>query len=81
MMEKRTGMHSRGGIKEFSMNQQDWEQLSPEKKKEELYLRQVRLLQTFLEHGAISQAQYDKSVHDLTEKMGMQNLASGKDGR
>ena len=80
MMEKRTGMYSRGGIKEFSMNQQDWEQLSPEKKKEELYLRQVRLLQTFLEHGAISQAQYNKSFHDLTEKMGMQDLASGKDG-
>lgn len=62
------------------MNQQAWERLSPEEKKEELYLRQVRLLQTFLEHGAISQAQYDKSVHDLTEKMGMQDLASGKDG-
>lgn len=62
------------------MDQQAWERLSPEEKKEELYLRQVRLLQTFLEHGAISQAQYDKSVHDLTEKMGMQDLASGKDG-
>ena len=62
------------------MNQQAWERLSPEEKKEELYLRQVRLLQTFLEHGAISQAQYDKSFHDLTEKMGMQDLASGKDG-
>ena len=37
---------------------------------EELYYKQVRLLQTFLEHGAISQAQYDKSYHDLSEKMG-----------
>ena len=35
----------------------------------ELYERQVRLLRTFLEHGAISQAQFDKSYHDLTEKM------------
>lgn len=35
----------------------------------ELYERQVRLLRTFLEHGAITQAQFDKSYHDLTEKM------------
>lgn len=31
---------------------------------------QMELLKTFLEKGAISQAQYDKSAHDLTEKMG-----------
>ena len=37
---------------------------------EELYYRQVKLLQTFLEHGAISQEEFDKSFHDLTEKMG-----------
>ena len=41
--------------------------------KRELYLRQKQLLDTFLEHGAISQAQYDKSLGDLTEKMGMKN--------
>ncbi len=39
----------------------------------ELYLKQKALLNTFLEHGAISQAQYDKSLGDLTEKMGMKN--------
>ena len=55
------------------MNQDEWERLSPEEKKKELYRRQVHLLQTFLEHGAISQAQYEKSYHDLTEKMGMQD--------
>ena len=38
--------------------------------KRELYENQVQLLKTFLEHGAISQLQYDKSFHDLTEKMG-----------
>lgn len=38
--------------------------------KEELYHRQMDLLRTFLESGAISKAQYDKSSHDLTEKMG-----------
>ena len=45
--------------------------LSPEEKKKELYLRQKRILDDFLERGAITQAQYDKSFGDLTEKMGM----------
>ena len=39
----------------------------------ELYLKQKELLDTFLEHGAISRAQYDKSLGDLTEKMGMKD--------
>ena len=47
--------------------------LSHEERLKELYLQQKRLLDTFLEHGAISRAQYDKSLGDLTEKMGMQN--------
>ena len=42
-------------------------------KKQILFERQKQLLDTFLEHGAISQAQYDKSLGDLTEKMGMKN--------
>ena len=46
------------------------ERLSPEEKKKILYERQKRLLDQFLEHGAISQAQYEKSLGDLTEKMG-----------
>ncbi len=37
---------------------------------EELYNNQVELLKTLLEHNAITQAQYDKSFTDLTEKMG-----------
>ena len=43
-----------------------------EQKKRDLYLRQKELLATLLEHGAISQAQHDKSLGDLTKKMGMQ---------
>ena len=43
-----------------------------EQKKRDLYLRQKELLATLLEHGAISQAQYDKSLGDLTVKMGME---------
>lgn len=45
--------------------------MTAEEKKRDLYLRQKELLDTFLEHGAISQTQYDKSLGDLTEKMGV----------
>lgn len=48
--------------------------ISNEEKKRELYFRQKELLATLLEHGAISQAQHDKSLGDLTEKMGMQRI-------
>jgi len=34
-------------------------------------MKQKELLDQFLERGAISQAQHDKSLHDLTEKMGI----------
>ena len=53
-----------------TVHNEAWEALTPEEKKRELYERQVALLDTFLEHRAISQAQYDKSLHDLTVKMG-----------
>lgn len=46
---------------------------SPEEKKRELYLRQKQLLDTFLSTGAITRAQYEKSLGDLTVKMGMEN--------
>ena len=48
------------------------EPMKAEEKKHDLYLRQKELLETFLEHGAISRAQYDKSLGDLTVKMGME---------
>lgn len=44
-----------------------------DEKKVELYLNQKELLDTFLSHGAITKAQYNKSLGDLTEKMGMQD--------
>ncbi len=56
------------------MTQPDWERLSPEEKKKELYLKQKRLLQTFLERHAITQEQYETSLCGLTEKMGMQHV-------
>ena len=48
----------------------EWAALSYEEKNRELFLHQKKTLDTFLEHGAISRAQYDKSLHDLIEKMG-----------
>ena len=56
------------------MEQFEWEQLSPADKKKQLYLEQKKTLETFLAHGAISKAQFDKSLGDLTEKMGMSGL-------
>ncbi len=53
------------------MEQYEWEQLSPEQKKIQLYLEQKKTLETFLAHGTISRAQFDKSLTDLTVKMGM----------
>ena len=52
------------------INQQSWEQLSHEEKNHQLFLKQKALLDTFLEKHAISKEQYEKSLHDLTEKMG-----------
>ena len=42
-----------------------------EAQKKELFRSQKQLLDTFLEHGAISRAQYDKSLGDLIVKMGI----------
>ena len=44
-------------------------------KKRELFLHQKETLDTFLETGAITQAQYDKSYGDLVKKMGMEEVA------
>ena len=53
------------------MTQEEWEALSPAEKKQELYNRQKDLLREFRDRNAISEEQYQKSLHDLTEKMEM----------
>ena len=50
-----------------------WISLSPAEKKLELFRRQKDLLDTFLASGAISQAQHDKSLSCLIEKMGIKD--------
>ena len=54
----------------------DYSSLTPEEKKIDLFLRQKHTLDLFLERNAISRAQYDKSLGDLIEKMGMQDYES-----
>ena len=50
-----------------------WAIMTHEEKNRLLYQRQKELLDTFLEKNAISKEQHDKSLRDLTEKMGMSN--------
>ncbi len=52
----------------------EWKDLSPEEKRRQLILNQKELLDTFLKNGAITRAQYEKSLGDLREKMGMQDV-------
>lgn len=53
------------------MDVKSWENMTPEEKKVELFLRQKNTLDLFLERNAISKVQYEKSLGDLREKMGM----------
>ena len=55
------------------MENTDWTSLSYEEKNKHLFQQQKETLDLFLERGAITQAQYDKSLHDLIEKMGMKS--------
>ena len=57
---------------DVNVENKEWSSLTYEKKNRLLFLRQKKTLDMFLERGAISQAQHDKSLHDLIEKMGMQ---------
>ena len=45
-----------------------------EEKKKQLFLSQKKTLDTFLERGAITKAQYEKSLFDLVRLMGMEAL-------
>ena len=54
----------------FKEKNTGWDALSYQEKNHQLFLTQKSILDKFLERGAISQAQHDKSLHDLTLKMG-----------
>lgn len=50
------------------------EQRENAEKKTRLFFHQKQTLDTFLATGAITKAQYDKSLGDLTVKMGMTDV-------
>ena len=50
------------------------EKLTPEEKKKRLFLKQKETLDLFRERNAIDQMQYDKSLGDLRDKMGMYDV-------
>ena len=64
-----------------AQSEQRWDYLSYEEKNRLLYERQKALLDLFLKKKAISQAQHDKSLHDLTVKMKFvpQNTGGGEE--
>lgn len=51
--------------------QKEWESLSLEEKNKLLFLQQKQTLDLFLERKAIDKRQYDKSLGDLRDKMGI----------
>ena len=50
-----------------------WESMTPEEKKQELFRRQKRTLDLFLERNAISKAQYDKASEISLKKWVLRN--------
>ena len=54
----------------FKEKNTGWDALSYQEKNHQLFLTQKSILDKFLERGAISQAQHDKNLRDLTVKMG-----------
>lgn len=58
----------------INMITKTWDEMTPDEKKLQLYIKQKNMLDSFLARNAISRAQYDKSLGDLTEKMGMSKV-------
>ena len=53
----------------YTESEIDWVDLPEEEKKKQLFLKQKKMLNQFLETGAISQRQYDTSLNGLITKM------------
>ena len=58
------------GFMENTCYNNNWDGLTLEEKNHRLFLQQRKMLDTIMEHGAISKEQHDKSLRDLAEKMG-----------
>ena len=59
--------------------QKEYSLLTPEEKKIDLFVRQKHTLDLFLERNAISQEQYNKSLGDMKESMGVESFLNRGD--
>ena len=59
--------------------EKEYSALTPKEKKIDLFLRQKRTLDLFLERNAISQEQYNKSLGDMKESMGVESFLNRGD--
>ena len=64
----------------FSEDEIDWSNLSENEKKQQLFIKQKKMLEQFLETGAISQNQYETSLNGLITKMGITDIGDNKNG-
>ena len=54
---------------DYTIENPVWDAMSRREKNQQLYLSQKRMLDMFLQLGAISQEQHDLTVHFLTVRM------------
>lgn len=62
------------GRNNVMISNNNWESLSYAEKNNELFRNQKQTLDLFLERNAISKTQYEKSLGDLIEKMGIEDV-------
>lgn len=67
------------GIRKMDAESMESMPVTAEERKRALFFRQKETLDLFLERGAISKTQYDKSLGDLAEKMGFGKTINGNE--
>ena len=58
-------------LKDFIKANDEWNKLSYEEKNRQLFFKQKKMLEILLEKNAITKEQFNKSLGDLTVKMGI----------
>ena len=57
-------------LREQLERQRRWERMSPEEKRRALFRQQRETLEAFRDRHAISQAQYDRGLREMTAALG-----------
>ena len=60
-------------LQDEATRQREWDALTYAQKNAQLFLKQKKLLEEFLSHHAITREEYEKSLSELTRKMGITN--------